>query len=288
MPEAYAKAFTGLLEARKEPSAFARELGKILIYHHGGKFPGADLDSIGLWRDGSDGEGAAALAAHGLPLAPISWSAALAAVPAPFRAAAAMALLGSESAEGSFSIPRPVAPENRRRWLRRAGLLARAGFPVAAGLALAALLAAASALVLRQVVESKARTWAGELGKWDRFQERRAGVEARLEKLQGLLSRRTTGYASLQGIASLLPQEVWLEEWEAEAGPGGRYIHRLTGYALAEDRVPQFLARLEDGGRFKSVKLKSTEKIRGDRVEKETGIHANRKDLVRFQAVAAE
>jgi Tfp pilus assembly protein PilN len=146
----------------------------------------------------------------------------------------------------------------------------------------------ASAFVFRAVVASKAEAWSGELRKWDQFQKRRASVEARLARMQGLLDRRTDGYASLQRLAALLPAEVWLEEWEAEAGDGGRYTHHLTGYSLSEGRVPEFLARLEDGKRYRSVRLKSTERIKGEKVEKETGISANRKDLVRFQVVVAE
>lgn len=172
--------------------------------------------------------------------------------------------------------------------MRRTGMLARAAYPVMAALAAAVLLLGASALVFRHVVQSKAEAWSGELKKWDTFQERRAALEGRLHSLEGLLSRRTAGYASLQRIASLLPPEVWLEEWEAECGPGARFVHRIAGYSLAEDRVPQFLAELEDKGRFRSVKLKSTERIKGEKVEKETGIQANRKDLVRFQLVVSE
>jgi Tfp pilus assembly protein PilN len=289
-PEAYAKAFTGREEARRDPAAFAREMKKVLIYHHGSRFPGASLDAIVLWSDGAEAEAEAALGDIGPPHVPSAWSPDLAAVPAPFRVAGSMALAGLRETETlvSFTVPRPVLAEERRLWMRRAGMLARTGYQVAAAMAVIACLLMAGALGFRLVVESKARTWAGELGKWDSFQKRRAAVESQLGSLQGVLSRRTGGYASLQGIAAQLPAEVWLQEWEAEAGPDGRYVHRLTGYSLAEDKVPRFLANLEGSRRFGNVKLKSTERIQGEKVEKETGIAANRKDLVRFQMVVAE
>ena len=289
-PEAYAKAFTGCEEARRDPAAFSREMKKILVYHHGSKFPGASIEAYSIWRDGTEGEAAAALARLDLPCRPPTVIPGLEAVPASLQVAGALALQGLRGTESlvSFSVPRPQLPQSHRVWMRRAGLLARSGYHVSAVVAALALLLMASAAIFRKVVETKAVTWSGELQKWDQFQDRRATVEGRLEKLQGLLGRRTQGYASLQRIASLLPQEVWLEEWEAESGADGKYVHRLTGYSLAEARVPQFLARLEDGKGFQSVKLKSTEKIKGEKVEKETGIQANRKDLIRFQMVVSE
>lgn len=289
--EAYAKVFAGLEEARRDAAGFAREMKKALVYHHGTKFPGAVLESVSLWADGPAGEAASALAGFPVPVIPAVWEPALADVPTAFRAAAAAALVGlrAEEPPATFAVSAPVLPQARRLWMRRAGLLARSGWQVLAVAAAAAVLLVAGALIFRAVVESKAKTWSGELRKWDEFQARRAVVEGQLGSLQGLLSRRTEGYASLQRIAAQLPPEVWLSEWEAEAaGDGARYVHRLTGYSLSESRVPQFLARLEDGKRFASVKLKSTERIPGEKVEKETGIQANRKDLVRFQAVVAE
>jgi non-homologous end joining protein Ku len=57
---------------------------------------------------------------------------------------------------------------------------------------------------------------------------------------------------------------------------------------LADGKVPEFLASLEKGHRFHSVKLKSTERIKGEAVEKKTGIAANHRDLVRFQIGVTE
>lgn len=289
--EAYAKVFAGLEEARRDGAAYAREMKKALVYHYGSRFPGAALESVALWSDGPAGEAAAALAGFPVPVVPAAWGPGLEAVPPAFRAAAASALDGlrSEEPPASFAVSAPALPQARRLWMRRAGQLARSGYQVLALAAAAAVLLVAGALIFRAVVESKAKTWSGELRRWDEFQARRAGVEGQLGSLQGLLARRTEGYASLQRIAAQLPPEVWLSEWEAEAaGDGSRYVHRLTGYSLSESRVPEFLARLEDGKRFASVKLKSTERIQGEKVEKETGIQANRKDLVRFQAVVTE
>ncbi|MDB5050699.1 MAG: hypothetical protein JWO30_3770, partial [Fibrobacteres bacterium] len=44
----------------------------------------------------------------------------------------------------------------------------------------------------------------------------------------------------------------------------------------------------EKSGRLGSVKLKSTERIKGGTVEEKTHIQANKKDLVRFQIGATE
>jgi hypothetical protein len=79
-----------------------------------------------------------------------------------------------------------------------------------------------------------------------------------------------------------------LETWELESANGRRFTHRLEGYSLEEARVPEFLANLEKSGRLSSVKLKSTERIKGETVEEKTHIQANRKDLVRFQIGASE
>jgi Fimbrial assembly protein (PilN) len=92
----------------------------------------------------------------------------------------------------------------------------------------------------------------------------------------------------MQRIAGLLPSETWLETWELENVSGRRFNHRLEGFALAEGRVPEFLSALEKNGRLGSVKLKSTERIKGETVEDKTKIQANRKDLIRFQIGAAE
>jgi hypothetical protein len=141
---------------------------------------------------------------------------------------------------------------------------------------------------LRWTVESKAKTWSGELQRWNGFRTQKAAVETELESMKGLLVRRTEGYAGMQRIAGLLPPELWIETWELESGPGRRFIHRLDGYSLVEARVPEFLGNLEKAGRFSSVKLKSTERIKGETVEEKTRIAANRKDLVRFQIGTAE
>jgi Tfp pilus assembly protein PilN len=141
---------------------------------------------------------------------------------------------------------------------------------------------------LHWTVSSKARAWSGELERWGGFQKQKQAVEAELNGIKGLIGNRTDGYAGLQRMAASLPSEVWLESWELENTAGRRFTHRLEGYTLAEARIPEFLSNLEKSGRFKTVKLKSTERIKGETVEEKTKIHANRKDLVRFQIGAVE
>lgn len=288
--EGYAKAFIGEAEARQDPDAFAREFRKVLIYHRGTRFPGTSLDGLSLWSSALESAAPKALEALGLAVAIPTWKKPLASVPGPFRVSAAMAAtaLAGDLPLASFSIPVPIIPADRRKWKARAGLLARTAYPILALLTLAALLLAGGALVLRAVVDRKASQWAGELQAWDRFQDRRVVVEKRLDRIQGLLARRTTAYASFQGIAVSLPPEVWIEGWDAESGEGGKLIHRLTGYSQTEDKIPLLLAGLEKDKAFRNVKLKTTEKVDGEKVEKETGLKANRRDLVRFQVVVSE
>jgi Tfp pilus assembly protein PilN len=168
----------------------------------------------------------------------------------------------------------------------RAGKLARYGVPALGALALAVALLGAAALGLRWTVEAKAKSWSGELRRWDEFQRRRSTVEAELNGMQGLLSRRTAVYADLQRIAPRLPAETWLEAWEAECS-GSRCQYRLEGFAASEARVPEFLSALGRSGATGPLRLKATEKIKAEAVEQKTGIAANRRELVRFQLGSA-
>jgi Tfp pilus assembly protein PilN len=287
---AYAKSFSGWEEARNHPEVFRREMKKALVYHLASRFPDASLASLQIWRDGPGGEAAAVLSALGIPQATPAWPDALASVPELYRVAAAVAMQGLEDRESpmSFSVPRPVLAENHRLWRGRAGSLAKTGYQVLVAAGFGVVLLALSALALHWTVAAKARTWSGELGKWDEYQKRKASVEAELGGMQEMLARRTTAYASMQAIGATLPPEVWLETWEVESGAGHGLVHRLNGLSLAENRIPEFLANLEKTRQFASVKLKSTERLKGETVEQKTGIQANRKDLVRYQIGVAE
>jgi hypothetical protein len=281
---AYAKVFSGWEAAGRDAAGFAREMKKALVYHFGSRFAGAALASLQIWRDGPAGEIAVALKGLGIPQFVPDWGP-LAEVPPPFRVAAALAFRGSQASEAamSFAVAPPAAAAAKRAWMRRAGTLARFGGLALACLALAAGLLGASAAGLRWTVQAKARTWSGELQRWEFFQQRKSAVEAELEGMQGILSRRTTAFAVLQEVAGSLPPETWLERWELESKGGRLFAQRLEGYVLTEARVPEFLANLEKAGMPGALKLKSTERIKAESVEQKTGIQANRRDLVRFQ-----
>lgn len=285
---AYAKVFSGWEDAGRDAVAFAREMRKALVYHFGGRFGAGPLAGLRIWRDGPGGEIAAALGGLGIPLSEPGWGP-LSGVAPELRVAAAAAWAGRAEGDrpATFSGSEPAAAVSQRAWLRRAGELARYGIPSLAVLALVVALMGAGALALRWTVEAKARSWAGELRKWDEFQRRKAIVESELGGLHGLLSRRTSVYADLQRIAGKLPSETWLESWEAECKTGSRCQYRLEGFAVSEGRVPEFLSALEKGGVSGPLKLKATEKIKGEVVEQKTGIAANRRDLVRFQLGSA-
>jgi Tfp pilus assembly protein PilN len=281
---AYAKVFTGWEDAGRDPAAFAKELKKALVYHYGSRFPGSSLDAFLIGLDGPTGQAGAALESLGIPRLRPDWGP-LAALPESFRVAGALAYRAFSGAEFpmSFSIPPPTAARSRRIWRGRAGILARTGYLALAGSALGVALLAISALGLRAMVASKARTWSGELQRWDAFQKRKASVDGQLGGMKGILARRTEAYAGMQNIAGLLPPEVWLESWDLEPSAGRGAVHRLEGYGLAEARVPEFLANLEKSRKFAAVKLRSTERIKAETAEQKTGIQANRKELVRFQ-----
>jgi hypothetical protein len=288
-PMAYAKVFSGSAAARQDAAAFATEMKKALIYHFGSRFPGAALDAIQVWRDGSSGEIAAALKGLGIPQFTPDWGL-LAAIPETFRVAGALALRGLREQEPlvSFSTNSPASAESLKLWRKRTGRLARTSYLTLAALAIGVTLLALSAIGLHLTVESKARSWSGELQRWSAFQKQKTSVESQLAGMKGLLGHRTDAYAGMQRLAGLLPAETWLESWELENTSGRRFSHRLEGYALIEGRVPEFLSALEKDGRLGSVKLKSTERIKGEKVEEKTKIQANRKDLIRFQIGAAE
>lgn len=285
---AYAKVFSGWEDAGRDAAAFTREMRKALVYHFGGRFGAGPLAGLQVWRDGPGVEIGAALVGLGIPLSAPAWGH-LSEVAPELRVAAAAAWAGRNEGERpeSFSGSEPAAAVAQRTWMRRAGELARYGIPSLAVLGLVVALIGAAALGLRWTVEAKARSWSGELRKWDEFQRRKAVVEAELGGLRGLLSRRTSVYADLQRIAGKLPSETWLESWEAECKTGSRCQYRLEGFATSEGRVPEFLSALEKGGASGSLKLKATEKIKAEVVEEKTGIAANRRDLVRFQLGSA-
>jgi hypothetical protein len=288
-PMAYAKVFSGSVAARQEAAAFATEMKKALVYHFGSRFPGARLDAIQIWRDGSSGEIAAALKGLGIPQFTPDWGP-LAAIPEAFRVAGALALQGLRGQEPlvSFATIDPASAESLKLWRKRTGRLARTGYLILAALAIGVTLLALSAFGLHWTVESKARSWSGELQRWSAFQKQKTSVESQLNGMKGLLAHRTDAYAGMQRVAGLLPAETWLESWDLENASGRRFNHRLEGYALTEGRVPEFLSALEKDGRLGSVKLKSTERVKGEKVEEKTRIQANRKDLIRFQIGVAE
>lgn len=281
---AYAKVFTGWEDAGRDPAAFAKEMKKALVYHYGSRFPGASLDAFLIGLDGPSGQAGAALDTLGIPRLRPEWGP-LADVPESFRVAGALAYQALSGLEAplSFPVPLPAAARSRRIWRARAGILARSGYLALAGSALGVALLGISALGFRAMVASKARTWSGELQRWDAFQKRKASVDGQLGGMKGILTRRTEAYAGMQNIAGLLPPELWLESWDLEQAAGRGVVHRLEGYGLAEARVPEFLANLEKSGKFAAVKLKSTERIKAETAEQKTGIQANRKELVRFQ-----
>jgi Tfp pilus assembly protein PilN len=282
--EAYGKVFAGLRDAA-QGTAYAHEMGKILIHHYLVRHPGAKLDALQLWRDGPQGEIGAALRPLGIAQVTTAWAASL---PSPATVAGAAALAGPLQAGPPVSLVAdpPALPVSRRLWMRQTGRLARMGSQGAAALALLVLASGLALAALKAVVDGKTRSWSGDLEKWETFQQRKAELRTRAAGWQGLLSQRTQSYASLQRIAALLPPELWLGSWETAATPGG-FIHRLEGYSLTEARVGEFLASLEKAGGL-AVKLKSTEKMRGETVAQKTGIAANRRGLIRFQLEISE
>jgi Tfp pilus assembly protein PilN len=282
---AYAKLFSGWEDAGRDAAAYARELKKALVYHFGGRFAAEALTLLRIGRDGPGGEIASSLKGLGIPMSGPDWGI-LSGIPPDFRLAAALAWSGREQEAASFSGSSPAAALAERGWMLRAGKLARYGVPALGALALAVALLGAAALGLRWTVEAKAKSWSGELRRWDEFQRRRSTVEAELNGMQGLLSRRTAVYADLQRIAPRLPAETWLEAWEAECS-GSRCQYRLEGFAASEARVPEFLSALGRSGATGPLRLKATEKIKAEAVEQKTGIAANRRELVRFQLGSA-
>jgi Tfp pilus assembly protein PilN len=294
LPEAQAKLFFGWEHARTHTETFGAEIKKALVYHYGAKYPGSSLDAITLWGDSPEREIDRLVREAGFAIRAANFETALALIPAPFQVAAWMALQSAQSKTPPFSlwVPEPQLAKRRRDWIRHSRQLAVVGTRIALGMGVIALLALVAAFTLKFIVNSKAQTWSGELQKWEQFQSTRSSVERDVQAVGGIFERRTTVYASLQKIAGQLPSDLWLSEWDVETDKveTGRitFIHRLTGHSLVEGRVSQFLANLEGLKTFHSVKLKTTESIQGEVVEKKTQIQANRRNLVRFQVVVIE
>jgi Tfp pilus assembly protein PilN len=294
IPEAQAKMFYGWEQARANAETFRAEIKKALLYHYGAKYPGSSLEAITLWGDSQENEIASILRDEGYAVRSASFPPPLELIPRPFKVAAAMALQAaqSESPPFSFWVPEPRLAKQQSTWMRRSRQLALAGSRIAMGMAAISMVALVAAMALKFTVNAKATAWSGELQKWEQFQASRFSVERDVQAVGGIFEKRTTVYLPLQKISAQLPSDMWLSEWEVEPDQAvaGRstFVHRLTGYSLVEDRVSQFLANLEGTKAFHSVKLKTTELVKGDAVEKKTLISANRKDLVRFQVVVTE
>ncbi len=286
----YVKVFCGWEQAKTYPDIFQKEMKKALIYYFGSRFPDTVLASVQIWHDGDGNEVATSIKALGILQATQAWLPPVSAIPDGFRVAAAMALCALKDTPGpeSFSIPQPKQVVQHRFWMRRAGVLAKVGTQVLAGVSIGLLLLVLSALAMRYTVASKAKTWSNELSKWDEYQKRKALVESQIESIQELLKRRTQVYATMQNVAKCMPTEVWLESWEMETQSENAIVHRLSGLSIAEGRIPEFLNNLEHAKSLGVVKLKSTERIKGETVEQKTNIRANRKDLVRFQIGISE
>ncbi|MDQ3003678.1 MAG: PilN domain-containing protein [Fibrobacterota bacterium] len=282
---AYAKVFSGWEDASEDPVLFAREMKKALVYHYASRFPDAALEAVHVWYGGPESEAASALSPLGISQVTPDWSEPLQSLPGEMRVAGALglqALRGSDS-QFSFSLPPPEGAESHRKWLGKAGQLARVGSYMIGLMAAGVVVLGLCASGLHWAVEAKSRTWSQELGKWDEFQKSKAAVEKEMGGMEGLLVRRSESYVGIQEIAKLVPPEVWLESWELESGRGKGISHMLKGLSLSESHIPEFLANLEKSGRFSVVKLKSTERIKGETVELKTGIAANHRDIVQFQ-----
>jgi hypothetical protein len=288
--KAYAKVFSGWEEAQAQPEIFEKEINKSLVYHFNSRFPDIELSTIEVWKDGPKGELALTLKSLGLAQCLPNWHPLLVNVPEAFRVAAVMAMRGfSEDVNAfSFSIPLPREVYQRRVWQRRTGTLVKTGSLILMGSAFGVALLVMAALALRWTVVSKAKTWSGELSKWDEYQKRKVSVETQFGEMRDMLSHRTLGYSSIQNISACLPPEVWLDSWEMESEPGHGLVHRLAGFSLTEARIPEFLSNLEKVKNLGTVKLKSTERVKGESVEQKTSIQANRKDLVRYQIGISE
>ncbi len=191
-------------------------------------------------------------------------------------------------AEPSLSRQNLYLAASRRLWKKRTGVLARAVFHAVWMLAFTAGAMALAAEILHRMNQADTQRYAADLNKWKSVQAMRTEAEDEMNRLRSALTQRSRVASSLVQVASQLPDSLWLEEWELEWGRGGRLEHRLSGYALAESRVPEFLGSLERKKAWRLAKLRSTERVKGETVEKKTGIQANRMDLVRFQVQVEE
>ncbi len=287
MLESYVKVFVPLEKLHSDPAGYTREIKKALVYHYGARFLGTPLEALQIWKDSPDQAMAKALQGLAIPLVKPVWKKELNSVTDSLRVSAAMALRHTVEAYGSFTLPPNLRAESSRLWKSRTTRLLRWGTLTLLGAGTIVGMLTLAGLGMRMMVEMKSHTWASELGKWDTFRKNKVTVETRLGNMQGLLFNRTLDYAGLQRIAALMPTEMWMESWEIEAQSSGQLEHRLVGYAMQESRITEFLSKLEKS-HFLAVKLKSTEHMPGDKVQKKTGIPANRKDLTRFQLNLSE
>ena len=283
--ESYVKIFAGLEQTANHPETYLKELKKVLVYYYSNRFSGSTLDSVHLINDGEGNAVKVLLTQLDISTTDLKFLTEIPTLPRSFQIAAALALQGLNGNESlaPFALGRPHLPQLNHKWKRRSGALAKYGSVLSLGAAIGVVLLVLSAFGLTLMVESKTHTWAGELGRWDEFQKRKKEVGQVLESMQGILAHKTESYGDLQRVAQMLPPETWLQSIELTHQIASGYTHHLSGYTLQESRVPQFLSNLEKSHHFVSVKLKSTEKIKGEVVEQKTGISANRKDLIHFE-----
>jgi Tfp pilus assembly protein PilN len=282
------------------PALYESELKKVLVYHWQSKLMGPALEEIFVLQsirditiESSDQHiGFGTISQNLLPFTsfPLPLSEPY------YRVAASMAMMSFNESRGdsdeingfSFSSLNAALPGSRRNWLDRSRILSR--FSIAAVLLFVLTVTSLfiSAKALSFFISSDREKFADDISKLEEVRRKKDETAGNIMKVSRVLRERSAVSGDMQLIASSLPDELWLSEWEVSRAEGRSYDHGLSGYCFSESRVSTFLSNLEKTGSFASVRLKSTELVKGDIVRRKTGLKANYRDLIHFRLAVSQ
>ncbi|MBO7061278.1 MAG: PilN domain-containing protein [Fibrobacter sp.] len=80
-------------------------------------------------------------------------------------------------------------------------------------------------------------------------------LEKQVEKTRGFLTHRSKIATQILALSKALPADSWITSWRIDG-----LRHSVQGLALNSDNISKFLQTLENSGKFKNVRLRTTEK----------------------------
>ena len=102
------------------------------------------------------------------------------------------------------------------------------------------------------------------IGEVKDIQKRQEDLQKKLDIIAKLRKQKTGPVKMMDSLATILPKEVWLDDFSEKQG-----TFKLQGEALSLTDVGRFLSALKGSPYFKEVKLQKSDLVKSGKVEHE-------------------